>query len=395
MTKTARYTALDGAGAWSGKLYFFIEDRYYRYAVGEDRMDDGFPQSLSAWVFPSGFLSGLDAALNGQGNYRGKAYIFKDAQYLRYDWASGTVDEGYPASLDAWGLPPEFQGGIDAAINGTGQYSGKAYFFKNGSYVRYDWASDRLDEGYPQPISAWNLPDEFCRSLDAAVNAPGRDAAGDGAGKYDGKAWFFSGGRYARYDWAANAMDPGYPADVSAWGLPQPAAAGPAAGLAWGKLTGSEFKAKVVRMAADLGCDPNHLMAAMAFETGESFSPSIVNTVSGATGLIQFMPSTARALGTTTAALKAMSAVNQLDYVSKYFQSYKGKLSSLSDVYMAILWPKAIGKPEGFVLFAAPSVQYTQNKGLDTDGDGGVTKAEASAKVRAKLTKGMGANLFG
>lgn len=41
-------------------------------------------------------------------------------------------------------------------------------------------------------------------------------------------------------------------------------------------------------------------MAAMAFESGETFSPSIKNAAgSGAVGLIQFMPSTAKALGTS------------------------------------------------------------------------------------------------
>jgi hypothetical protein len=58
-------------------------------------------------------------------------------------------------------------------------------------------------------------------------------------------------------------------------------------------------------------------MAAMAFETGETFSPSIKNKASGATGLIQFMRSTAKGSGTTTAALAEMTAVDQLDFVEK------------------------------------------------------------------------------
>jgi hypothetical protein len=59
-------------------------------------------------------------------------------------------------------------------------------------------------------------------------------------------------------------------------------------------------------------------MAAMAFETGGSFSPAVPNKAgSGAVGLIQFMPSTAKGLGTSTEALKKMSAVQQLDFVKK------------------------------------------------------------------------------
>jgi hypothetical protein len=90
-----------------------------------------------------------------------------------------------------------------------------------------------------------------------------------------------------------------------------------------------------------------------------------------------------------------MTPENQLDYVEKYFAPNKNKLNSLEDVYMAILWPAAIGKPNSYVLFSKPSPAYNQNSGLDADNDGNVTKAEAAAKVRAKLTKGLGANFIG
>ena len=86
-------------------------------------------------------------------------------------------------------------------------------------------------------------------------------------------------------------------------------------------------------------------MAAMAFETGrDKFSASSVNRISGATGLIQFMPSTAIGLGTTTAALAAMTAEDQLEYVERYFKPYRNRLNTLEDLYMAILWPIAVGK---------------------------------------------------
>lgn len=57
--------------------------------------------------------------------------------------------------------------------------------------------------------------------------------------------------------------------------------------------------------------------------TGERFRANTVNRASGATGLIQFMPSTAKQLGTTTDKLAAMTEVDQLDYVAKYFVSQK------------------------------------------------------------------------
>jgi len=93
----------------------------------------------------------------------------------------------------------------------------------------------------------------------------------------------------------------------------------------------------------------------MAFESMRTFSASIQSPHTKATGLIQFMPSTAKALGTSIDALKRMTPLAQLDYVRIYFEPYRGKLRDLSDLYMAILWPKAVGKPLSYVLFAKGS----------------------------------------
>jgi hypothetical protein len=173
-------------------------------------------------------------------------------------------------------------------------------------------------------------------------------------------------------------------------------AAAAAGQIAWGAKVSPAFKAKVIQICKDLGIDPSYLMACMAFETGETFSPSIKNAAgSGATGLIQFMPSTAKGLGTTTAALAGMSAEAQLDYVKKYFQSSKGKLHTLEDVYMAILYPAAIGKGADSTLFKAGTKAYEQNKGFDANHDNKITPAEVSAKVRAKYQKGLGPGFVG
>lgn len=165
--------------------------------------------------------------------------------------------------------------------------------------------------------------------------------------------------------------------------------------IAWGRKVSAAFKAKLIAIAASLGCDASHLMAAIAFESAETFSPAVRNKLSGATGLIQFMPATAKALGTTTEALAAMTAEVQLEFVAAYFKPFKNKLKTLSDVYMAILWPKAVGKPDAYVLFASPSKAYKQNRGLDINKDGQVTKGEAADKVQRKLSKGLSAALRG
>ena len=146
------------------------------------------------------------------------------------------------------------------------------------------------------------------------------------------------------------------------------------------------FKQKVIQIASDLKVNPNFLMAVMSFESGETFSPSIKNAAgSGAVGLIQFMPATAKQLGTTTAALAAMTAEDQLDFVAKYFRQFKKPLLTIEDVYMAVLLPSAIGKGSDFVLFRKPSKAFDQNKGLDINKNGLITVGEAADKVRKKL----------
>ena len=147
----------------------------------------------------------------------------------------------------------------------------------------------------------------------------------------------------------------------------------------------ASFKERVVQIADDLGTNPNFLMAVMSFETGESFDPAKRNPVSGAVGLIQFMKPTARGLGTTQEALAQMTAEEQLDFVARHFKPFKGKLGTIEDTYMAVLFPAAVGKGAGHVLFKKPTTRYNQNSGLDINRDGVITVGEAADRVRAKL----------
>src|SRR6185369_14812037 len=130
------------------------------------------------------------------------------------------------------------------------------------------------------------------------------------------------------------------------------------------------------------------LMAAIALETADTFSPSVRNSQSGATGLIQFMDATAEELGTTTDELAALSAEQQLRYVERYFARFRGRLATVEDLYMAILWPLAVGEAADYPLFAEGTLSYEQNAHLDLDQDGVVTKGEAAIHVTAKLAQG-------
>ena len=162
--------------------------------------------------------------------------------------------------------------------------------------------------------------------------------------------------------------------------------------LCWGAKVSRAFRDKVRSISESLGVSADDLMACMAWESANTFSPSIKNAAgSGATGLIQFMPSTAQALGTSTAALAAMTAVEQLDYVLKYFAPYRGRLKNLGDLYMAILWPAGVGKADSYVLWEKGSLPttYRQNAGLDVNKDGRITRAEAIEKVMARKALGF------
>lgn len=178
--------------------------------------------------------------------------------------------------------------------------------------------------------------------------------------------------------------------------------------LAWGAKVSPEFRAKLVEICGRLKVDPSHLMACIAFESAGTFSPSIVNKISGAVGLIQFMPFTALRLlksagyaskeGITTpvqaaAFMGKLSPVKQLSFVEQYFKPWTGRLKTFSDVYMAILWPAAVGQPENCGLFDAQNpklaLAYRQNAGLDKNKDMVVTKAEAAAHVQERLEDGL------
>lgn len=169
---------------------------------------------------------------------------------------------------------------------------------------------------------------------------------------------------------------------------------------------------KIVNVANRLAIpDPGWLANVMYFETGaeqanpyskatpkERFAtldPSITNHID-AVGLIQFMPSTATNLGTTSAALAAMDPLEQMDYVELYLQPYAGRMNTSADLYMAIFLPDAVGHGPDYSIYdyqaSNPPQSYAgrgeewaeiylaQNLGIRTAGD-----YQKSADRHAKL----------
>ena len=138
------------------------------------------------------------------------------------------------------------------------------------------------------------------------------------------------------------------------------------------KKHGPEFLLKVKEMSTRLGVKPEWVLAVMKNESG--MSTTAKNPNGGATGLIQFMPATARGLGTTTEALSKMSATEQLKYVEKYFSPFKGKIKSGTDLYMATFWPAGVGKPDAYNIGGAEVARV--NKIFDLNKNGQITAGE-------------------
>ena len=98
------------------------------------------------------------------------------------------------------------------------------------------------------------------------------------------------------------------------------------------------FKKKVEEVSQGLGINPNWLMTVMFKESG--LDSKIQNKSTRATWFIQFMPDTAKALGTTVEELKNLSPLSQLDYVEKFYQGKKD-YSSFKELYLQTFFPVA------------------------------------------------------
>ncbi|MGB1205885.1 MAG: transglycosylase SLT domain-containing protein [Chitinophagales bacterium] len=144
------------------------------------------------------------------------------------------------------------------------------------------------------------------------------------------------------------------------------------------------FEQKVREISEKLAVPPEWLMAVMHSES--RFDASVKNIKgSGATGLIQFMPTTAKDFDITVEKLRNMNHIEQLDFVYKYLNLMRKKYQeyeNLTQLYLAILYPKAI--PEGFcyTMYAKPSVAYKMNAGLDKDKDGRVTVQDIDTHLK-------------
>lgn len=145
---------------------------------------------------------------------------------------------------------------------------------------------------------------------------------------------------------------------------------------------GQALAEKIVEVSGRLGIpDPGWLANLINFESASTFSPSVRNPTSSATGLIQFMAATAAGMGTSTTALASMSATAQMDWVERYLNMWKSKgFSNPTDLYMAVFYPAAMGNPD--YQFSAKVV--AANNGISNP-----REYAEKANRKAKLPTGM------
>lgn len=140
-------------------------------------------------------------------------------------------------------------------------------------------------------------------------------------------------------------------------------------------VTRAQFVAKVYAVAAALGIPAAWLMVVMYKES--RLKPDAKNPLSTATGLIQWLESTAQKTHKlTTAQIAQMNGLQQLDLVQAYYKPYAKKCKTLTDTYLAVHYPVAMNKPADYVVYAAGSKAYAANSGLDLDKNGQVTVSD-------------------
>ena len=152
-----------------------------------------------------------------------------------------------------------------------------------------------------------------------------------------------------------------------------------------------DFIPKLMQVSEKLNIKPEQLLGAISLETMGTFNPAIKSRLSSASGLIQFLESTANELGTTTEDIRRMSGTDQLDFVEKFLSKSRKRFpksgATDSDVYMSIFRPQSVGKKENTVLYKRGSKRYEANKALDPNKKGYVTKGMASQVIQPHINK--------
>jgi phosphatidylserine/phosphatidylglycerophosphate/cardiolipin synthase-like enzyme len=197
---------IDAALLWpDGHAYFFKGNHCLRYSMDPTNPGAKDKPLLISQYWPGLSFTKIDAAMVGA---KGKAYFFSASEYVTYSVADRPAAARAlhaPRSIGKhWHkLPPGWDRDLDAAL--FWPPNGKAYFFKGGKYIRYDMSADHVDQGEKAILPAW--PGLVFPRIDAAF------------ADNIGTAWFFRGNQSIAYQsiQPEGALGPPETIDQKSW----------------------------------------------------------------------------------------------------------------------------------------------------------------------------------
>ena len=153
------------------------------------------------------------------------------------------------------------------------------------------------------------------------------------------------------------------------------------------------FLEKVDAIARYLQINPDWLMSVFWHESGmdpQALGPMVDSNgkvIAFAVGLNQFIPSTAKSFGATSEMLYDMNALKQLDYVMLYFEPYRGKINTFTELMTINFLPAALplmNNPNNVIEVKglSASIIAKNNPAFDKNKDGKITVEEYTGHLR-------------
>lgn len=163
--------------------------------------------------------------------------------------------------------------------------------------------------------------------------------------------------------------------------------------------TPPEFQSRLYAEAEAWGLDPNKVAAVMATESG--FKNVRAANSASHTGLLQFgkneWKKAAELVGSDVPweDIPTLSPEEQIPYAMAYLK-WRGvnRDDDVGKYKMATLWPAGTEAGDNYELYRDDPKAYAANRGLDKDGDGRVTRAEAVRSTVELYERGMAADPF-
>ncbi len=178
--------------------------------------------------------------------------------------------------------------------------------------------------------------------------------------------------------------------------------------MIYGDMISAEDQAKVREYAEELQTTANDLMSVFATETIGKFDPAIRanGNPDGAVGIIQFTETAITDMNKRRAEqglgpidkemLSQMTFSQQLDHARDYLRDtmeargVEGPVTR-EELYLAVFAPAAIDNANSDAIYTASgsSTNYQNNRSLDTNNDGSITRGEIVARVNDWYGRGM------